>query len=132
MLSQDRKTLLSGFTIRMPVGCTHSLARAILSTTNKDTRRLKRTTADREPHHAAPPSNVRAHGERLMLSTGPLEPAIDRRREVRPPPELVGTLLAHAEDLCDLNDSKELPPSHSPIPPIAAASLWRSPRACRF
>jgi hypothetical protein len=39
---------------------------------------------------------------------------IDRRREVRPLPELVGPLLAHAEDLGDLNDSKELPPRHSP------------------
>jgi hypothetical protein len=39
---------------------------------------------------------------------------IDRRREVRPPPELVGSLLADAEDLSDLNDSKELPTRHSP------------------
>jgi len=39
---------------------------------------------------------------------------IHRRREVRPPPELVGPLLAHAEDLGDLNDSKEIPARRSP------------------
>ncbi len=40
-------------------------------------------------------------------------PAVDRRREVWITAQLVGALLAQAEDLGDLNDSKELPPRHS-------------------
>jgi hypothetical protein len=43
----------------------------------------------------------------------PSSPTIDRDWEIRPPPELLGPLLAHADNLSDLNDSKELPPPHS-------------------
>jgi hypothetical protein len=41
-------------------------------------------------------------------------PPIDRHREVRLTAQLVDALFAHAEDLSDLNDSKELPPRHGP------------------
>jgi hypothetical protein len=41
-------------------------------------------------------------------------PAVDRRREVRITAQLVGPLFAHAENLGDLNDSKELPSGHGP------------------
>jgi len=44
----------------------------------------------------------------------PSSPAVDRRREVWLTAQLVGALFAHAEDLGDLNDSKELSPRHSP------------------
>jgi hypothetical protein len=38
----------------------------------------------------------------------PSSPTVDRCREVRLRPQLVGALFAHAEHLGDLNDSKEL------------------------
>jgi hypothetical protein len=40
---------------------------------------------------------------------------VDRRREVGLTVELVGSLFAHAEDLGDVNDSKELPARHSSL-----------------
>jgi hypothetical protein len=55
-----------------------------------------------------PPSNVCGRPQI------PSSPAVDRRREVRLTAHLVGALFAHAEDLGDLNDSKELPSRHSP------------------
>jgi hypothetical protein len=55
-----------------------------------------------------PPSNV--CGRPQITSS----PAVDRRWEVRLTAQLVGALFAHAEDLGDINDSKELPSRHSP------------------
>jgi hypothetical protein len=57
-----------------------------------------------------PPSNV------CCRPQIPSSPAVDRCREVRVKAQLVGALLAHAEDLRELNDSKELPPRHSQDP----------------
>jgi hypothetical protein len=70
-------------------------------------------TARAPPHRAAPvgsrpPSNVCGRPQI------PSNPAVDRRREVRLTAQLVGTLFAHAEELGDINDSKELPARHSP------------------
>jgi hypothetical protein len=45
-------------------------------------------------------------GERTLLPHDS-SPAVDRRREVRLAWQLVGALFAHAEDLGDLNNSKE-------------------------
>jgi hypothetical protein len=68
-----------------------------------------RTPPGRSPIESPrPPSNVCSRPQI------PASPAIDRRREVWLTPELVGPLLAHTEDLGDLNHSKELPPRHSP------------------
>jgi len=52
--------------------------------------------------------------ERLRPPIDPLGPAVDRHREVRLTAQLVGSLLAHAEHLSNLNDPKELPSCHSP------------------
>jgi hypothetical protein len=55
-----------------------------------------------------PPSNVCGCPEMAP------RPAGDRRREVWLTPKLVRTLFAHAVDLGDVDDSKELPPRHTP------------------
>jgi hypothetical protein len=44
----------------------------------------------------------------------PPTPAVDRRREVRLTAQLINSLFAHAEHLGDVDDSKELPPHHTP------------------
>ena len=49
-----------------------------------------------------------------MLLPRTTTPATNRRREVRLTGQLVAALFTHAEDLGDLNDSKESPARHSP------------------
>jgi hypothetical protein len=55
-----------------------------------------------------PPSNV------CGCPQVPSSPAPNGRREVRPSTQLVGALFAYAENLGDVNDSKERPLRHSP------------------
>jgi hypothetical protein len=55
-----------------------------------------------------PPSNVCG---RPQIAPSP---AANRRREVWIMAELVGTLFGDAEELGNVDDSKELPPRHSP------------------
>ena len=85
----------------------------------RNSRPSARAAAEEPPKSADPTGSPPGVGARLPSNIArgpqiPSSPTVDRRREIRLMAQLVGSLFAHAEDLGDINDSKELPPRHSP------------------